>query len=83
MPLSSQLSRIELSYIADDATPRFAIVDADCPVFDTVSIRLSPEDLSGEAAPYADTHRDDPAQLVYTSGTSASCTDSAAYGRGA
>ena len=70
MPLSSQLSRIELSYIADDATPRFAIVDADCPVFETASIRLSPEDLSGDAAECADTHRDDPAQLVYTSGTS-------------
>ena len=70
MPLSSQLSPDELSYIAADAAPRFAIVDAGCPVFDTASIRLSPEDLSGAAAPYADTHRDDPAQLVYTSGTS-------------
>ena len=70
MPLSSQLSVDELSYIAADATPRFAILDAACPAFETTATRLAPEDLNGDPAEYADTHRDDPAQLVYTSGTS-------------
>ena len=70
MPLSSQLSPDELSYIASDADPRFAILDAACPEFNTVATRLAPEDLSGDSADYSDTHRDDPAQLVYTSGTS-------------
>ena len=70
MPLSSQLSIDELDYIAADADPRFAILDAACPAFETTAVRLTPNDLSGEPAGYTDTHRDDPAQLVYTSGTS-------------
>ena len=70
MPLSSQLSAKELAYIAADAQPRFAVLDESCPVFETDALRLGPGDVTGEAADYADTHRDDPAQLVYTSGTS-------------
>jgi len=70
MPLSSQLSADELNYIAADATPRFAILDAACPEFKTEAKCLTPEDLQGDPSEYLDTHRDDPAQLVYTSGTS-------------
>jgi len=70
MPLSSQLSVDELSYIAADAAPRFVLLDATCPAFETTAKRLAPEDLNGEPTEYLDTHRDDPAQLVYTSGTS-------------
>lgn len=70
MPLSSQLSPDELSYIAADADPRFAILDAASPPFAMEAVRLAPGELDGAPAAYADTHRDDPAQLVYTSGTS-------------
>ncbi len=70
MPLSSQLSADELSYIASDAESRFAVLDAGCPEFATTAQRLSPDELDGDVLDYADTHCDDPAQLVYTSGTS-------------
>lgn len=70
MPLSSQLSTEELGLIAADATPRFAILDEECPAFTASAERLSPDALTGEPMAYADTGADDPAQLVYTSGTS-------------
>ncbi len=70
MPLSSQLSADELSYIANDAEPRFTVLDAKCPEFFTTAQRLSPDELDGDVLDYADTRCDDPAQLVYTSGTS-------------
>ena len=66
MPLSSKLSAPELSYIAGDAQPRFALLSEDCPEFDHNVERL--DALDGDAAEIADTHRDDPALLVYTSG---------------
>lgn len=70
MPLSSQLSSEELSTIAADAEPRFALMDAECPSFSTDATRLDVEALDGKPLDYLDTSADDPAQLVYTSGTS-------------
>ncbi len=70
MPLSSQLSADELSYIAADAEPRFALLDETCPEFTTDATRLRGDDLRGETADFANTDKDDPAVLVYTSGTS-------------
>jgi len=70
MPLSSQLSADELSYIAADADPRFAVLDANCPKFSTEAICVRPDALVGEPLVYAGMGADDPAQLVYTSGTS-------------
>ena len=70
MPLSSRLSVEELSTIAADADPRFAVLDADCPAFSTNAERLDVGALKGEPLDYVDTEANDPAQLVYTSGTS-------------
>jgi len=70
VPLSSQLSAEELSYIAADADPRFAVLDRGCPTFSTEATRIAPDALDGEPLDYVDMAADDPAQLVYTSGTS-------------
>ncbi len=72
MPLSSQLSARELSHIAADATPRFALLSDDAPDFDLAGAQvIAPDALTAaEPADYADTHKDDPAFLVYTSGSS-------------
>jgi len=59
-----------LSFIARDADPRFALLDDSCPEFATGATRLSVEALEGEPLDYVDTNSDEPAQLVYTSGTS-------------
>lgn len=72
MPLSSQLSADELSTIAADATPSIALLSDDTPDFALGNARrLDPLALGqGAAVDYADSAATDPAQLVYTSGSS-------------
>ena len=69
MPLSPQLSGEELSRIAAEAEPDLALVSDDAPTFDAAgAARLNR--LDGPAIEPADTNADDPALLIYTSGTS-------------
>lgn len=71
MPLSAQLSAAELARIAADAEPKIALLAEDAPEFDRgAARRLSAEDLAeGAPADIADTGAEDPALLVYTSGS--------------
>lgn len=71
VPVSTGLTRDELAFIAEDATPRALVCDAT----DDVALDLDGIVLSGRAdierpLPIAPVHAEDPAWLVYTSGTS-------------
>lgn len=69
MPLSSQLASIEVETILRDAAPKVVVATGINPDYGDAAI-LSPADLrSGPMVPFADTRADDPALLVFTSGS--------------
>ncbi len=75
VPTSSQLTAEELAFVLDDTGAAALAVSEDLEVGDASRPRIRPVDVGrwiahGERAAYADTAADDPAFLVYTSGTS-------------
>ena len=71
MPLSAQLSAGEIERIARDATPKVALLARDASTLDLAgATRLDAEALhQGAPAEIVDTGAEDPALLVYTSGS--------------
>ena len=77
IPTSSQLSAREIAYIIADATPTAIAVDPDLamPETDSGTRVLGIDEISnlltsGPCGCYARTHNNDPAYLIYTSGSS-------------
>ncbi len=77
IPTSSLLSAREIAYIIDDARPSAIAVDRNLalPELSTTIMTLEIEKIAellttGERGTYAKTHNNDPAYLIYTSGTS-------------
>ena len=77
IPTSSQLSAREIAYIINDASPSTIAIDRTLalPVLDTSLNILEVEKVSeilsiGPCGVYAKSHNNDPAYLIYTSGTS-------------
>jgi acyl-coenzyme A synthetase/AMP-(fatty) acid ligase len=78
IPTSPELTEREVDVLLDDADPAAMICDESLPLGDPpASVRLIAASairdaiLSGPAADYADTLANDPAFLIYTSGTTA------------
>ncbi|MEO1601313.1 MAG: class I adenylate-forming enzyme family protein [Pseudomonadota bacterium] len=73
VPTSSQLTAAEFARIAEDTGARFVAADPTLETPDGVAERLGPADwstlLDTAPEPAADTDADDPAFLIYTSGT--------------
>lgn len=79
VPLSGQLTAAEVEFVAADADARLIVVDPALPTGDAAAGRtaVTAEELarlaaSADPARYAATGPDDPAYLVYTSGTTRS-----------
>jgi acyl-coenzyme A synthetase/AMP-(fatty) acid ligase len=77
IPTSSQLSAREIAYIIEDARPSAIAVDHSLAMPElAASIKTLEVDevfellISGSCGTYAATHHNDPAYLIYTSGTS-------------
>jgi len=75
VPTSSQLTKREARFIADDCGARFICTSADLKLDDVVEgcTQLLDDDIRDlmgceDLAEYAHTHADDPAYIVYTSG---------------
>ena len=70
-PLSSQLSRAEIESIIQDADPKVILTAGDIELEPGAADQMNIETLlAGAPADFADTAADDPALLVFTSGSS-------------
>ena len=70
-PLSSQLSRAEIESIVQDAEPRVLLAGPELDIEAPGVVRMQPELLlSGDEIGFAGTTAEDPALLVFTSGSS-------------
>lgn len=68
-PLSSQLSPGEIAAILAEAEPSLLVAPSSLPLPGGVRQMVAEDLLAGPEADFADTHRDDPALLVFTSGS--------------